>query len=844
MAFRWTIMRCRARIRPALPAIALIASASSSAITVDCAAQRLRAGGVRADARRILPAGFVANAGQWRADVAYAARGDRMVVGVGRDALVLRFPSDHRSGARLTFRGAAAGCRLEGVGPRPEKLSFVLGDDATRWRHDVPSFDAVCYRGLYDGVDAILRKASDGRVHYDFVLRPGVDAQDIIIDGDAAGAFSIDANGDLLLALPSGVLRQSAPVAWEERDGTQRPVSCRFRLLGDRSFGFATGVRGAGTLIIDPGLSWSTYYGGEQDDYATDVALDAVGDAIVVGGTWSLGLFTRPGAFDRTHNGSEDAFVAHVSQSGQLRYATFLGGSADERPFGVAVDASGAAVLTGRTRSTDFPTTAGAFDRTANAGDDVFVARLALSSQGLLQSTYIGGSFNEQGNGLAIAADGSVIVVGTSTSPDYPTTPSSLQPAPSSRRDGFVTKLAPTGSALTYSTFLGGSRDETCSAVVVDRFGLATVAGQTLSADYPTTPAAHSRTLSGGADGFVSRLDSSGSALLFSTYFGGNDAEWLEALAIGPSGALTVAGFTRSSSGLATPGAFDTAANGSTDAFVAQLNAVGSAVNFATYLGGGGPDFVWGLAVTSRDEAVVVGHSASTNFPTTFGSFQPALSSFALPLRGDGFVSKLARSGDRLLYSTFLGAPDGTDSLQGVVLDALDGAVVVGNSDGAAFPVTAGGFQQVHRGEFDATIAALDLLPSGATASGWSSPGCTGPLPIGVDAAPLVGSTFAVTCGNAPPSGLGIAHFGALGLATPLLAGGIAIWVDPASAWMLAIPVRSDPIGGAEVAVRVPNRAGLVGVGFAAQFAWWVSGGPPCPPLGLAASNGMRVILQ
>ncbi len=797
------------------------------------------------DARRCLPSHFVANAGQWHSDVHYAIRTQGMVIGACQSSLLLRFPQGDRGRElRLSFRGAAPDCRLESEGLARERLSFVLGDDPARWRHDVRSYESLRWRGVYDGIDAVLRRAADGQVHYDFVLQPGVDASRIVVDCSGGLALRIAENGDLRVVAPGGELRHSAPVAWEEHDGVSRPVPCRFRVLGGHSFGFEVEAqRGPGTLTIDPGLTWSSYYGGGQDEFAEDVAWGPGGSVVVVGRTSSAGLFATAGAYDPSHNGGEDVFLAQLDAAGRLQAATFLGGKGDDRPSAVVVDPSGGAVVVGWTFSSDFPTTPNAFDRTANAGFDAFVARLAPAARGLLQATYLGGSFHDYATDVELEADGSLVVVGLTRSGDFPTTPFVSQASMQGKQDGFVTKLAAGGGALSFSTFLGGSGTDTCDSVGIDSVGRVTVGGTTTSNDYPVTSGAYSTALSGPSDCVVVQLAPSGSSAVFATYFGGDGQEWLSGLEIDGAGALVIAGHT-TSSGLATPGAFDPSLNGVSDGFVAKLNAQATAVQFATYLGGGGPESMLGLALTSRGEAVVVGSTSSPNWPTTLGSLQPVIPSFATPFRGDGFVTKLSDNGDRLVYSTFLADPGG-DAVRGLDLDDLDVAVAAGATDGASFPVTPGAAQPTIGGGYDATISVLDLLPTGATAFGSSSPGCAGPLPIGIDSWPGVGTTFAVTCGNAPPLGVGVAYFGALGLSAPLPVAGMNLWVDPNGAWTLPIPATSNAVGAADFPVRVPQRAGLVGTGFVAQFVWLDPGAvPPCPPMGVSGSNGLSLVLQ
>ncbi len=234
--------------------------------------------------------------------------------------------------------------------------------------------------------------------------------------------------------------------------------------------------------------------------------------------------------------------------------------------------------------------------------------------------------------------------------------------------------------------------------------------------------------------------------------------------------------------------------------------------------------------------------TASPNYPTTIGSYQPLFATSART--NEAFVTKLSAKGDRLIYSTFVRSSRGSEAFVGVSIDDVDAAIVVGVAE-MKYPVTPGAFQPVYAGGSDAVMTSLDLLPTGASTFGASSPGCTGPLPIGIDAMPLVGTTFAVTCGNAPASGFGAAYFGAQAATAPIRVAGVDFWVDPAGAWTLAVPIQSDARGAADFSVRVPSRAGLVGTSFVAQFVWLASTiGPQCPASGVSASNGLAMTIQ
>ncbi|MGH7150170.1 MAG: SBBP repeat-containing protein, partial [Planctomycetota bacterium] len=253
-------------------------------------------------------------------------------------------------------------------------------------------------------------------------------------------------------------------------------------------------------------------------------------------------------------------------------YSTFLGGSNGEVPQGLALDGSGAAFVTGVTSSGDFPVTAGAFDTTSQGSSDAFVTHLDPAGNALLYSTLLGGSSGDVAEDLTVDASGAATVVGVMSSTDFPTTPGAFQTVAQGTSDAFVTRLAGTGSALLYSTLLGGSSGDVGRGVTLDSLGSAAVVGDTSSSDFPATVGAFDTTSQGSADAFLAILNSIGTGLLYSTYLGGGGGDGAYAVGIGGPSSVTVAGVTNSSDFPASQGAFDTSLAGSGDGFVARLS--------------------------------------------------------------------------------------------------------------------------------------------------------------------------------------------------------------------------------------------------------------------------------
>jgi hypothetical protein len=383
---------------------------------------------------------------------------------------------------------------------------------------------------------------------------------------------------------------------------------------GGNTDAFVTKLNAAGSALI-----YSTFLGGGSEEIGNGIVVDEAGQAYVTGRTGSADFPTTPEAFDTSHNGlggRTDVFVTKLNGAGSgLVYSTFLGASNSDVGQGIAVDESGQAYVTGYTRynfvgTPPFPTTPGAFDTTFNGYIDVFVTKLNAAGSGLVYSTFLGGNGVDQGHAIAVDGDGQVHVTGYTMSGNFPTTPGAFDTGYNGSSDAFVTKLNAAGSALLYSTFLGGSNGELGHAITVDGAGMANVTGYTLSVEFPTTPGAFDSSYNGMRDAFVTKLNVAGSALLYSTFLGGSSEDVGYGIATSGADQVYVTGFTLSSSFPVTPGAFDISYNGNSDAFITKLAMGGSGI---TYTASGRVTDDGGSGINGAVLSTNIGHSATTN---------------------------------------------------------------------------------------------------------------------------------------------------------------------------------------------------------------------------------------
>jgi hypothetical protein len=434
------------------------------------------------------------------------------------------------------------------------------------------------------------------------------------------------------------------------------------------------------------GADNSTYFAGETD--STDLPVVS--------------------AHQATNAGSFDAFVTKLNPAGAVIYTTYLGGSGGEYAWGIAVDSAGAAYVVGQTTSSNFPT-AGALQGALHGAQDAFVTKLSASGSTLSYSTYFGGTGTEIGNAIAVNAAGEAHIVGSTGSTDLPLQ-NAAQGAAGSNADAFVAKLNAAGSALVYSTYLGGASYDGGVGIAVDEAGGAYAVGGTNSTDFPAK-GAYQSTQKGGSDIFLTKYSAAG-AVTFSTLYGGTLQDNVFAVAVDKSGAVVVSGQTKSTD-LPTKNPLQAAyAGGMYDAYIAKFDATGSSLLFATYLGGADMDGALHVAIDSTGAIVVGGTTRSTDFPV-----QSPLQAYGGA--GDAFVTKITSNGARFVYSTYFGG-SGSEQGLGLAIGPGNSAILVGDTYSANLP-TKSAFQTTYKGSDDAFIVkigdALTITPAAAILS-------------------------------------------------------------------------------------------------------------------------------
>ena len=624
---------------------------------------------------------------------------------------------------KLDFVGANPAARPVGE-ERQEAVVSYFKSRPDEWHTALPTYTRLVYHELWPGIDLVYYGTAD-RLKYEFIVQPGADPAQIRLAYRGATAVGLNVAGQLEVKTPLGSVADDPPVAYQERDEQRVAVAARYDLLPTPhkeegvQFGFAVGPYDPSRLlVIDPAvLVYCGYIGGAGDDYGRDIAVDGVGNAYILGYTWSseaMGFPTTIGP-DLTYNGDRDAFVAKVEADGTgLVYAGYIGGADREWGFGIAVDRAGNAYVTGYTESSEaagFPVTVGP-DLTFNGNSDAFVAKITADGTGLAYAGYIGGSDWDEGRGIAVDEAGNAYATGDTTSSEANGFPVAVGPdlTYNDGQDAFVAKVQADGTGLAYAGYIGGSDLEFGFSIAVDGAGNAYVKGETKSSEAEGFPAmvGPDLTFNGGyGDAFVAKVQADGTGLAYAGYIGGSDGDFGEGIAVDGAGNAYVTGWTDSSEGDSFPvtvGPDLTYNGGYGDAFVAKVQADGTGLAYAGYIGGASDDFGLDIAVDGAGNAYVTGEAHSSEaegFPVTVGP--------DLTYNGgaDAFVAKVQADGTGLAYAGYIGGVD-YDGAFGIAVDGAGSAYVTGwtgSSEGNGFPVTVGPDLTYNGGERDALVA-------------------------------------------------------------------------------------------------------------------------------------------
>jgi PKD repeat protein len=770
-------------------------------------------GTVQAQMLQKMPLYFIQNRGQLDSRVAYYVQGQDKTLYFTKQGLTLALTDQQRGKkatkskaekaslrtgigkespasrwvVKLDFIGANPNVKITAEEKTPAIISYFKGRPQD-WKTSLPTFNRVVYSDLWPGIDLVY-SGTVSRLKYSFMVKPGADPDRIQLAYRGTMKVGLDEGGRLQIETPAGRFQDDKPISYQEIAGGRISVETSYALAPGaadktQTYGFNVGdYDRTKPLIVDPAvLVYAGYIGGTGDDVGRSIAVDSSGNAYVTGYTLSTeASFPATVGPDLTYNGSDDndAFVAKINTAGSgLVYAGYIGGGGDDQGFGIAVDGSGNAYVTGFTLSTEatFPVTGGP-DLTYNGGlYDAFVAKINAAGTALVYCGYIGGNDQDYGQGIAVDGSGNAYVTGFTASTEA-TFPVTVGPDLTFNGgfDVFVVKVNPAGTALVYCGYIGGSGGaDVGQGIAVDTSGNAYVIGYTGSteATFPVT-VGPGLTYQGGPfdgafDAFVAKVNAAGTALVYCGYIGGTGEDEGFGIAVNSSGEAFVTGRTASTEAtfpvIVGP---DLTYNGDPsaafvfDAFVAKVNAAGTALVFSGYIGGNADDEGYGIALPpsffGQNSAYVTGFTTSTEatFPVTGG---PDLTFNG---SGDAFVARVSDSGNALIYAGYVGG-GGDDFGFGIAVNAPGISSVVffahltglTNSTEATFPVAVGP-DLTYNGANDAFVVKVEefactpilispsTLPDSTTSFFYSQT-----LTASGGASP---HSFAVTSGALPP---------------------------------------------------------------------------------------------
>ena len=595
----------------------------------------------------------------------------------------------------IEFIGANLNPEIIAENPGKDYLNYYTTGTPEEGILGVRHYGKVTYKGLYPGIDLeFVANSANKPFEYNFIVHPGADIS--VIKWKYNGAFdSKIENGQISIHTQHGIIYENIPVSFEKESGSK--IKIAYRITGQNIFGFKGNFNEKNTLIIDPLpiFKWATYYGGTVLDEVSGVASDAAGNLFVTGETTSSTTIATSGAYQTAYQAGTvqygwggDAFIAKMTEDGNRIYGTYFGGTGEDMGWSIEVDPKGDIFVTGDTKSTANIATTGAF-QTSMAGTyhDPFLVKFS-SAGSRIWGTYFGGTGNDRAtrNGMAIDASGNVYITGTNNTANnsWITTPGCYQStnlSTSAYDEPFAAKFSTSGT-LIWGTYYGGTLHDQGIAIALDKSNNVYLTGNVTSTSLVATTGAYQTSLAGGQDAFIAKLNSTGTALLWATYYGGAGTDIGNSIVVDANEDVYISGYTTSTSGIATTGAYlTTYQGGSYDGFLAKFSSTGTRL-WGTYTGGSGYDLPRSMAISPSGDIVVTGHTDSRAGITTSDGLQTSYIGGTY----DGYISKFSPAGKLLLGTYFGGTLE--DIPWNIEIDAKSNIHIVGRTTslGAASP--------------------------------------------------------------------------------------------------------------------------------------------------------------
>jgi hypothetical protein len=555
------------------------------------------------------------------------------------------------------------------------KVNYFIGNNKENWKTNIDIYEAIIYKNVYDNVDIKFFTDKHKKLKYDIIINPPIDIEkiekeikltyyhldDLYINKENNNLEGIVITNEKTKE-KTIILNQEKPLIYQqENENKKQEIKGQFNIIEkdkkNKKYTFS--------FKID-----------ENDINKIDKNKKLIIDPPIV----------------------------------TLYYSTYLGGSNNDYANSITVDNSGYIYITGHTLSNNFPTSS-AFQGSLAGSNDAFVTKFSTSGNSLIFSTYLGGSNGDSANSITVDNLGYIYITGHTLSNNFPTS-SAFQGSLAGLSDAFVTKFSTSGNSLIFSTYLGGSNNDSANSITVDNSGYIYITGVTFSTNFPTS-SAFQGSLAGFSDAFVTKFSTSGNSLIFSTYLGGSSSDYTRSITVDNSGYVYITGYTLSTN-FPTSSAFQGSLAGSDDAFVTKFSTSGNSLIFSTYLGGSSSDYTRSITVDNSGYVYITGYTLSTNFPTS-SAFQGSLAGFS-----DAFVTKFSTSGNSLIFSTYLGGSNG-DFANSITVDNSGYVYITGITRSNNFPLK-NPYQNTNQGNYDIFISKLSEIRVQFTSSTVSNP--------------------------------------------------------------------------------------------------------------------------
>ncbi len=576
----------------------------------------------------------------------------------------------------------------------------------------VKSYRQIIYNNIYPGIDVVFTVTDGDSIKYEWMVHPGADPSKIKLRYSGATALVPSADGGYQVIGNSGKVDESKVIAFTEDE--HLPVEASYQLK-DNIISYQLKRDHKNTIVIDPNIVWSTYYGGNLDEDINNgqLALDNQGKPVIAGSTNSTQYIASTGAFKTVYGGGyHDAFLAKFTDNGKLEWATYYGGTQKDEGHALVIDPSNNIILGGLTTSLSGISTSGSHQSVFGGQQDAYIVK--FNSSGIrIWATYLGGSIQDEILDLDCDALGNIYYAGYTVSPDNIATPGAYQETMNNSGgnggDAFLGEFTPGGN-LVWSSYFSGPLQDRAHGIAIGDNGELYIQGTCESTTEFASPGVHQSIYGGGiADAFLAKWDTNG-AFIWCSYFGGPTEDHGRGVRVDADGNAYIMGWTDSDSGIATPGAVqqywteDYEQNGDRkpDGYVAKFNTTGVLV-WSTYYGGHGKEQIFGLTLDEQSGLLYVGgYSTSADNIATPGSYQETYSG-----NSDGFIVKFNLSGERI-WGSYLNGPN-IEELHGLTLGSNGFLYIFLSTEGGNFSVTPGTYQPYSRGGDETLIIKFNV---------------------------------------------------------------------------------------------------------------------------------------